>query len=63
MFTHWQGTAKTRVRSRDFSWFRKLKFRFLGASSTEMRRYMNVEIHHLRYKQYRALLEGKGKAH
>lgn len=63
MFTHWQGTAKTRVRSRNFSWFLKLKFRFLGASSSKMRRYMNVEIHHLGYKQYRARLEGKGKAH
>lgn len=46
MFIHWQSTAKTRVRGGDFSWFWKLKLRFLGASSTGMRRYMNVEIHH-----------------
>lgn len=45
MFIHWHSTAKTRVR--DFSWFWKLKHSFLGASSTKMRRYMNVEIHHL----------------
>lgn len=63
MFTRWQGTAKTRVRGRDFSWFWKVKFRLLGASSTKMRRYINGAIHHLGYKQYRVLLEGKGEAH
>lgn len=47
MFIHWHSTAKTRVRGRYFSWFWKLKHSFLGASSTKMRRYMNVEIHHL----------------
>lgn len=47
MFIHWHSTAKTRVRDRDCSWFWKLKLRFLGASSTEMRRCMNVEIYHL----------------
>lgn len=47
MFIHWHSTAKTRVRGRDFSWFWKLKLRFLSTSSTEMRRYMNVEILHL----------------
>ena len=49
MFIHWQGTTKTRVRGRDFRCFWRLKFRFLGTSSTEIRRYMNMEMHHLGY--------------